>query len=80
MTIEPTEFDLISLARRGLQALLDEAIAERQFARKFATVDVSTRRYTPESKEATSRALDAFGVAHDRLTRFNLLYPERAEA
>lgn len=38
MTIEPTEFDMIALARRGLQALLDEAITEDEFASRFASV------------------------------------------
>ena len=39
MTIEPSDFDMIDLARRGLQALLDEAIADynQQFGASFGT-------------------------------------------
>lgn len=56
MTIEPTEFDMIALARRGLQALFDEACAEVEFARRHAFADATTRQLTPESAEARDGA------------------------
>jgi hypothetical protein len=74
------DLDMVALARRGLQALLDERIAEVEFARRYATVDLATRSPTPEAKEAKEVALDAWAVAHDRLARFNALHPERAAA
>jgi hypothetical protein len=80
MTIEPTEFDLVALARRGLQALLDEAVSEVEFARRYATVDTATQAPTPQAKEAKEQALDAWAIAYDRLARFNLLHPERVAA
>jgi len=79
MTIEPTEFDMIALARRGLQAHLDEAIAEDEFASRFAMVD-KRGELTRESMLAYRTAAEAIRVARDRLARFNLLYPERAAA
>lgn len=80
MEIEPTEFDMIALARRGLQALLDEADAEVQFARRYATVAVHSRSLTPEAAAAKAKADHAAQVAHDRLARFNVLYPEPVAA
>lgn len=80
MTIEPTEFDLVALARRGLQALLDEADAEVEFARRFAMVDVATRSLTPASAEAKAKARDAYKAAKDRLARFDMLHPEPVAA
>ena len=79
MTIEPTEFDMIALARRGLEALCDEAEAERQFARRFAFVDIGTRELTPESAAAKAKADDTAQAAYDRLDRFNVLYPKPVE-
>ena len=76
MTIEPTEFDLVALARRGLQALLDQAFSEIQYARKYATGDVATRAPTPESAEAMKAAFEAHRVAKERLDRFELLHPD----
>lgn len=73
-------FDMVALARRGLQALLDERIAEVEFARRYATVDVTTRSPTPEAKEAKEMALDAWSDAYERLARFNRHHPERVAA
>ncbi|MGU3284680.1 hypothetical protein [Methylobacterium mesophilicum] len=79
MTIEPTEFDMIALARRGLQAHLDEAIAEDEFASRFAKVD-KRGELIGESMLAYRTAAEAIRVARDRLARFNVLYPERVAA
>ncbi len=56
MTIEPSDFDMIALARRGLQALLDEAVAEVQMARRHELWDPRTGQLTPESEEAKATA------------------------
>ena len=69
-------FDVVALTRRGLQALLDEADAEVEFARRFAMVDVAARSLTPESAEAKAKALDAWQAAKDRLARFEALHPD----
>lgn len=73
-------FNMVALARRGLQALLDEADAEVEFARRFAMVDVATRSLTPASAEAKAKALDAWQAAKDRLARFDMLHPEPVAA
>jgi hypothetical protein len=74
MTIEPTDFDMIALARRGLQALLDEAIAEDDYASRHASVDRSGE-LTAESKLAFLTATAAIREARLRLARFDVLYP-----
>lgn len=74
MTIEPTDFDLIALARRGLEALFEEA-SELRFARKHAVRDERTGELTPESIEAGETARRASVDAMDRLCRFNVLHP-----
>lgn len=79
MTIEPTEFDMIALARRGLQALLDEAVAEDQYAARHAWVD-KRGELTAESQRAFETAAEAIRKATDELARFNVLYPEPASA
>ncbi|TXN07496.1 hypothetical protein FV222_02200 [Methylobacterium sp. WL103] len=76
MTIEPTEFDMVALARRGLQALLDEAVAEVEFAQRYAIVDTGLWSPTPEAIEAKEQALNNWSTADERLRRFNALYPE----
>ena len=73
---DPT-FDMVALARRGLQALLDEADAEVEFARKRAWVD-RTGQLTPASVEAQATAAEAFRTASDQLARFAVLHPEAA--
>lgn len=80
MTIEPTDFDMIALARRGLQALFDDALAEVRFATDFAVVDKATGEWGPESVEARDTALKTAHEAFTRLDRFNVLYPEPLEA
>lgn len=80
MTIEPTDFDLIALARRGLQALLDEAVAEVQLARRFEAWDIDTGKLEPASEEAKAVAFAAWTKAARTLARFDLLHPERVEA
>lgn len=74
MTIEPTELDMIALARRGLEALYDEASTELRFARRLAANDAATGGVTAESAEARATALRAVEEATDRLLRFNVLY------
>lgn len=74
MTIEPSDFDMIALARRGLQALLDEAIAEDEFAARFAMVD-RRGELTRESQRAYEAAAAAIRDARTRLARFDVLYP-----
>ncbi len=74
MTIEPTEFDMIALARRGLEAIFDEASIELKFARKHAVRDERTGELTPESLEAGETARRATVEAMDRLARFTALY------
>lgn len=76
MTIEPTEFDLVALARRGLQALFDEALAEIRFATDFAVVDKTTGQWAPESLEARDTAFQTAHEAWVRLSRFSVLHPE----
>ncbi|MFE1597439.1 hypothetical protein [Methylobacterium sp. ID0610] len=80
MTIEPTEFDMVALARRGLEASVDDGERERRFAAMFAEVDRATGRLTQESAAAMARANEAIREADERLARFNVLYPERAAA
>lgn len=80
MTIEPTEFDMIALARRGLQALLDEAVAEVQLARRFEAWDLDTGKLEPASEEAKATAFAAWTEAAQTLARFDLLHPERVAA
>ncbi|WP_298958504.1 hypothetical protein [uncultured Methylobacterium sp.] len=80
MVIEPTEFDMIALARRGLQALLDEAIAEVQLARRFEAWDIDTGKLEPASEEAKAVAFAAWTKAAELLNRFNVLHPETFEA
>ncbi|MBI1689296.1 hypothetical protein [Methylorubrum sp. DB1722] len=74
MTIELTDFDMVALARRGLQALFDEASTELRFARKHAVRDERTGELTPESIEAGETARRATVEAMDRLVRFTALY------
>ncbi|WP_342112061.1 hypothetical protein [Methylobacterium sp. SI9] len=80
MTIEPTEFDLVALARRGLQALLDDAAAEVGLARRHELWDRRTGQLTPESEEAKATAFAAWTEAAQRLNRFGFLYPEPVAA
>ncbi|GJD54334.1 hypothetical protein [Methylobacterium dankookense] len=80
MTIEPTEFDMIALARRGLQALYDEGCAGIEFAQGHARIDPATMDYTAESKEAQEQAYEVWSAAYDRFARFNVLHPERVAA
>lgn len=80
MTIEPTEFDMIALARRGLQALLDEAVAEVKIAREHELWDRRSGQLTPESEEAKAKAFANWTEAMQRLVRFQALYPELVEA
>jgi len=68
VTIEPTEFDMIALARRGLQAHLDEAIAEVKVARTYEAWDPGTGQLTPASEEAKAKVEPA-GVTSDRAGR-----------
>lgn len=75
MTIEPSDFDMIALARRGLEALFEEASTELRFARKHAVRDGRTGELTPESIESGETARRATVEAMDRLCRFNVLYP-----
>lgn len=78
MTIEPAEFDMVALARRGLQALYDEGCAGIEFAQRHARIDWATMDYTPE--EAQAEAYEVWSAAYDRLARFNVLHPERVAA
>lgn len=80
MTIEPTDFDMIALARRGLQALLDEAVAEVQLARRFEAWDIDTGKLEPASEEAKAMAFAAWTKAAQTLARFDILHPERVAA
>ncbi|MBK3405094.1 hypothetical protein H0176_00550 [Methylorubrum populi] len=80
MKIEPTEFDMIALARRGLQALLDDAAAEVQMARRHELWDRRTGQLTPESEEAKARAFANWTEAARSLARFDLLHPEPVAA
>lgn len=80
MTIEPTEFDLIALARRGLQALLDEAVIEVRVARAYEAWDPRTGQLTPASAEAKAEAFAAWKKAARSLARFDLLHPEPVAA
>ncbi|SFM30975.1 hypothetical protein [Methylobacterium pseudosasicola] len=80
MTIEPTEFDMVALARRGLQALLDDAAAEVGLARRHELWDRRTGQLTPESEEAKATAFAAWVEAGKRLQRFDMLHPEPVEA
>jgi hypothetical protein len=80
VTISPDEFDMIALARRGLQALLNEAEAEVQMARRHELWDRRTEQLTPESEEAKATAFAAWTEAAQRLNRFGFLYPEPVAA
>lgn len=80
MTIEPTEFDLVALARRGLQAHLDEAVAEVKVARTYEAWDPRTGQLTPASEEAKAKAFANWTEAARSLARFDLLHPEPVAA
>jgi hypothetical protein len=80
VTIEPTEFDMIALARRGLQALLDEAVAEVRVARAYEAWDPRTGKLTPESEGAKAKAFANWTEAKRSLARFDLLHPEPVAA
>ncbi|AWI91970.1 hypothetical protein C0214_27180 (plasmid) [Methylobacterium sp. DM1] len=80
MTIEPTEFDMIALARRGLHAHLDEVIAEIKMARAHELWDRRTGQMTPESEEAKAKAWGNWCEAARTLDLFNLLHPEPVAA
>lgn len=80
MTIEPTDFDMIALARRGLQAHLDEAIAEVKVARTYEAWDRRPGQLTPESEEAKAKAFANWTEAARSLARFDLLHPEPVAA
>ncbi|KMO44134.1 hypothetical protein VQ03_04135, partial [Methylobacterium tarhaniae] len=62
--------------RRGLQALLDEAVTEVKLARAHEVWDRRTGQLAPESEEAKATAWANWCEAARTLDLFNVLHPE----